>query len=60
MSYTEANIPVVEPHDAKPKASIKQQAKSDAIEFAKILYDIYTKERDNAKVVSGQNNDIMS
>lgn len=60
MSYTEANTPSDEPSDAEPKASVKQQAKSDALELATILYDIYTKERDNAKVVSGQNNDNMS
>ena len=42
------------------KVSVKQQAKNDALELANLLYDIYTKERNNARVVSGQNDDIMS
>lgn len=42
------------------KVSVKQQAKNDALELANLLYDIYTKERDSARVISGQNNDIMS
>lgn len=41
------------------KVSVKQQAKNDALELANLLYDIYTKERDNARVINGQNNDII-
>jgi hypothetical protein len=58
-------LPLVQDDEDKPvstdtKVSVKQKAKSEALELATILYDIYTKERDSARVISGQNNDIMS
>ena len=60
MSHTELNTPVEKPINTEPKVSIKQKAKDDAMELATILYDIYTKERSNARVINGQNNDNMS
>jgi hypothetical protein len=57
-------LPLVQDDEDKPvstdtKVSVKQQAKSDALELATILYEIYTKERDNARVINGQDNDII-
>jgi hypothetical protein len=60
MSHTELNTPIEKPINTEPKVSIKQKAKDDAMELATILYDIYTKEQSNVRVINGQNNDNMS
>lgn len=60
MSDTELSTPVEKPVNTEPKVSIKQQAKNDAMELATILYDIYTKERSNVRVINGQNNENVS
>lgn len=60
MSHTELNTPVEEPVNTDAKVSIKQKAKDDAFELATLLYDIYTKEQSNDRVIGGQNNDIVS
>lgn len=45
---------------SKPKFSVKQQVKNDAFELAIILYEIYTKERGSARIISGRTDDIVS
>lgn len=42
------------------RIAFKQQRKSDALELAKLVYDIYKEQQLSGKIISGQNNAQLS
>jgi hypothetical protein len=51
---------VCSPGEASFIQVVKRQLHDDATELAKLIYDIYTEQRDSDRVKSGQSNENVS